>query len=122
LHGFQVEDHASGGEFLERVRSCDASCLLIDLYMPEMDGVELLNALERQGIALPVIMLTGRPDSPRAKCALQAGACAVLSKPVPERILLQAISAAMEGALAPENSAVVAANQRRSGNRVHTIP
>jgi two-component system response regulator FixJ len=127
LHGFKVEEYAGAREFLDRMRPGDTGCLLLDLYMPEMDGADLLNALERQGIALPVIVLTGRPESPRARRALKAGARVVLNKPVPEGLLLDWIHTAMESALpsdslASDKHALVAGNPAFSGTRLHTIP
>jgi two-component system response regulator FixJ len=122
LHGFAVEEYAGARDFLDRMRPDDTDCLLLDLYMPEMDGVDLLNALERREIALPAIVLTGRPESPRARRALEAGARVVLSKPVPERVLLDSIHAAIESALLSDSPALVGGNPALAGNRLHTIP
>ena len=122
LNDFAVEDYADARDFLERVRPDETSCLITDLYMPEMDGVQLLHALERKGISLPTIVLTGRAESPLAKWALEAGVYGVLSKPVLERVLLDAIRGAMESARASDHPALVAANQHGAGNRLHTIP
>ena len=56
--------------------------MLLDLHMPEMNGLELLDAMRRQGSSLPVIVITGRGDSQLASRATQAGAYALLDKPV----------------------------------------
>ena len=97
-YGLEVEDYATAREFLAHVPSGERSCLLLDLYMPEMDGVEVLGALERQGATLPVIIMTGRADSPSSKRALKAGACALLDKPFDEHDLLDSIQAVLDAA------------------------
>ena len=95
-HGFEVEEYASAHELLENVPPAEGRCLLLDLYMPDMDGAAVVQALKQQGSSLPVLMLTGRPESPLAKRALNAGARAVLSKPVEQDVLLEAIHAVFE--------------------------
>ena len=121
-HGFLVEDYGNPREFLEQVPSGDGTCLLLDLYMTEMDGVEVLTALRRQGSALPVIVISGRAESPAGGRALKAGANILLSKPVEERILLESIQAVCEAELAAGNPGFVAGNQARPGQAVRIRP
>ena len=92
--GLSVETFASGAEFLKSVDIRLPDCAVLDLHMPEMDGFSVQASLARKCAALPVIILTGH-DLPNAReRAMQGGASAFLRKPVPDRTLLDAISAA----------------------------
>lgn len=93
-YGVAVEVYSSAREFLPH--SCDSSdCMLLDLHMPEMDGLQLLHAIREQGSARPVILITGRGDDQLSTRALQAGAYTFLSKPVEDGVLLQSIVCAV---------------------------
>jgi FixJ family two-component response regulator len=93
-YGIAVEDYSSAHEFLPH--SCDSSdCMLLDLHMPEMDGLQLLSAIRRQGSLRPVIIITGRGDDQTSARVIQAGAYALLNKPVEDDILLQSIACAV---------------------------
>jgi two-component system response regulator FixJ len=93
-YGIAVEDYSSAREFLPH--SCDsADCMLLDLHMPEMDGLQLLVAIRGQGCARPVIIMTGRGDNQLSTRALQAGAYVLLNKPVEDELLLQSIACAV---------------------------
>ena len=98
-HGYDVEDYASPREFLAHVPSGDGerACLILDLYMAEMNGDEVVKALRRQGATLPVIVFTGRAQSPAGERALKAGVCVLLDKPTDEHVLLESIDAAVSG-------------------------
>lgn len=74
-----------------------ASCLVLDLRMPGMSGVDLQRELAARDISLPVVMVTAHGDQPLAQAALNAGALAVLSKPFREDELRYWIERAMEG-------------------------
>ena len=92
--GLSVETFASGAEFLKSVDIRLPDCAVLDLHMPQMDGFSVQASLARKCAALPVIILTGH-DLPNAReRAMQGGASAFLRKPVPDRTLLDAISAA----------------------------
>ena len=98
-YGVAVEVYSSAGEFLPH--SCDsADCMLLDLHMPEMDGLQLLTAIREQGSCRPVIMITGRGDDQLSARALQAGAFRFLSKPVEDDVLLQSIACAVAASAA----------------------
>jgi two-component system response regulator FixJ len=98
-HGFDVKAYASARAFLEHVPSTDKSCLLLDLHMPEMDGVELLRILRSQDSTLPVIVTTASLEPLLTKRALEAGAQTLLNKPISEDVLMRSISAAIGGAI-----------------------
>lgn len=98
-YGIAVEDYSSAREFLPRL--CDsADCMLLDLHMPEMDGLQLLGAIREQGSARPVIIITGRGDDLLSARALQAGAYTLLNKPVEDELLLQSIACAVAANIA----------------------
>lgn len=89
--GFKVVAYASGVEFLKVVRSADPGCILLDIRMPEMDGLEVQAALTQRGISMPVIVLTGHGDVSFAVRAMRAGAVDFLEKPFEKAALLKAI-------------------------------
>ena len=93
-HGLDVEIYASAREFLAHAPSGERTCLVLDLYMAEMDGVDLLTELKRQGSELPVIVMTGHGESLRSRSALQAGARELLNKPFQDDVLMKSIEAA----------------------------
>jgi FixJ family two-component response regulator len=87
---------ASARDFM---KSCDPQqqgCLLLDVKMPDMSGMELLETLRASGIALPVIMITGHGDVPMAVRALKHGAFDFIQKPFKARELLERVRAALE--------------------------
>jgi len=93
--GYQVKAYASAGDFLLEPPE-GPGCLLLDLRMPGPSGLELQDALQRRGISLPVIFLTGHGDLPTGVRAMKAGAVDFLTKPVARDVLLNAIGRALE--------------------------
>jgi FixJ family two-component response regulator len=93
--GHQVKAYASAGDFLLEPPE-GPGCLLLDLRMPGPSGLELQDALQRRGISLPVIFLTGHGDLPTGVRAMKAGAVDFLTKPVARDVLLDAIGRALE--------------------------
>ena len=92
--GLNVETFGSGAEFLKSIDTRLPDCVVLDLRMPQMDGFNMQASLARKCAALPVIILTGH-DLPKAgERAMEGGASAFLRKPVHDRTLLDAISAA----------------------------
>lgn len=89
--GFAVESWASGVTFLKEVRHAPTGCILLDVRMPEMDGLKVQQQLNERGVALPVIMLTGHADISVAVCAMKAGAIDFVEKPFEKARLLAAI-------------------------------
>lgn len=94
--GFTVLTYASGVEFLKDVRHAEPGCILLDVRMPEMDGLEVQRELAERGIAMPVIVLTGHGDVTIAVKAMKAGAIDFIEKPFEKAVLLAAIEAGFE--------------------------
>src|SRR5206468_9692472 len=98
-----VETFGSGAEFLKSLDTRLPDCVVLDLHMPQMNGFSVQARLARKCAALPVIIVTGQ-DLPNAReRAMAGGASAFLRKPVHDRTLLGAISAATSPAQ-PERS------------------
>lgn len=91
-HGFEVRDYASAREFLLDTPPKPKGCVLLDLHMPGMGGLELLDALCARGSKLPVIAITGCSDSALKERVVRAGALMLLDKPVADDALLRALS------------------------------
>ena len=94
--GLAAREFASGREFLDAVRPGAGDCLLLDLHMPGMGGLEVLEALRRRGDAIPVIMITGQPSSAARRRAAAAGALAFVEKPYLADALLTLVHQALE--------------------------
>jgi two-component system response regulator FixJ len=100
--GYETESFGSARQFLDGFDPPGAACILLDVSMPGMDGLTLLESMgsARQGV--PVIMVTGHGDVPLAVRAMQAGAADFVEKPFEEDRLLQSIEQAINSAtLAP---------------------
>jgi len=93
--GFACETYNSAADFLNRAGS-DAGCALIDVRMPGMDGIALLNELRSRGSALAVIIMTGFADVPLAVQAMKLGAVDFVEKPAPRDALVAAVSRALD--------------------------
>ncbi len=94
--GLQTKTWASGDEFLAERAGVRFGCLVLDIRMPGMSGIELFDRLREAGCRLPVIFLTGHGDVPMAVQAIKDGAFDFLEKPVDEVKLFDRVSAAME--------------------------
>jgi two-component system response regulator FixJ len=94
--GFATETYPSGVAFLKAVGSAAEGCILLDIRMPEMDGLEVQRELSARGVTLPVIVLTGHGDVSIAVQAMKAGAVDFLEKLFEKDQLLGAIAAAFE--------------------------
>ena len=108
--GFAVRPWESGVEFLKEVRYAEAGCILLDVRMPEMDGLEVQQQLNERGITMPVIVLTGHGDIGIAVKAMKAGAVDFLEKPFEADTLLTAIERAFERIEARHDAAARAAD------------
>jgi len=94
--GFTVEAFASAQEFLERPRPDIPGCLVLDIQMPGLSGLELQDEIAAAKLNLPVIFLTGYGTVPASVRAMKAGAVDFLEKPVDDNTLLDAIHQAVE--------------------------
>ncbi|MGG7580074.1 response regulator FixJ [Rhizobium sp. Nf11,1] len=122
--GFAVRTHSSAQAFLELLPLSGRSCLVTDLRMPDVDGIELLQRLRRFRLNVPVIVITGQGDIAAAVRAMKAGASEFLEKPVGDEALIAAINAAVGqrrpgGAIADSES--VAARLRQLTEREHQV-
>jgi FixJ family two-component response regulator len=94
--GFAVAAFASAGEFLAQYDPQTLGCLVLDLAMPTVNGLELQRMLAKAGSFLPIIFLTGHGDIPKSVQAMKHGASDFLTKPVNDEDLLEAVRAAIE--------------------------
>jgi FixJ family two-component response regulator len=92
---WNVETFASGSEFLERAPITGRGCILLDVKMPGMNGLELHESMSDAGISLPVIFLSGNSDIPMSVRAMKHGAVDFLVKPVEEDVLFQVMAQAI---------------------------
>jgi RNA polymerase sigma factor (sigma-70 family) len=92
----EVETYASAQEFLDAFDLKRPGCLLLDMRMPGMSGLALLQKLRELGSTIPTIFLTGHGDVPMAVRALKAGAVDFLEKPYNDQVLLDCIHNALE--------------------------
>ncbi len=89
--GYRVQVYESGSEFLKAAPKLKTGCILLDIRMPGMDGLEVQEALKAKGVTLPVIIMTGHGDVSLAVRAMKAGALDFIEKPFPKAVLLAAI-------------------------------
>ncbi len=94
--GWATRSFASADSFLAAGGDRDGGCLVLDIHMPGMNGLELQAELRRRGAALPVVMITGQGDVPKAVAALKAGAVDFLEKPYSVDSLLKAVREALD--------------------------
>ena len=91
---FSVDAYGSAEEFLASERVNDTACLILDVYLPGMNGFELQNHLKAEGRTIPIIFITAHSDDASRQRALKGGAIDFLSKPVRREVLLKAIQSA----------------------------
>jgi len=96
MHGVTVEAYASAEAFLVDARHLKSGCLVLDINMPGLTGLELLKRLRSENWHLPVVLMTGRVDGASLReQAIQAGAFALLEKPLDIDVLLSTIEQAL---------------------------
>ena len=96
--GFTVQAFTSAKAFLDSHPAHELSCAVLDVAMPELNGLELQRQLTHAGKLLPIIFLTGHGDIPMSVQAIKAGAVDFLTKPVKDAELLRAVRAALQRA------------------------
>jgi len=102
--GMDAETFASGQEFIDlitAVPSFRADCVILDVRMPGLNGLEVQERLARTGRRLPVVFITAHDDGGERDRALAAGAVAFLRKPVNDEVLIGTLRAALEGGAGP---------------------
>lgn len=106
--GWQPETFASAQEFLDRPRPFTPSCLVLDVSLPGLDGLELQKRVAAERTDMPIIFITGHGDIPMSVGAMKAGAIEFLTKPFSDEVLLTAIRQALERSrLALTNQATI---------------
>ena len=93
--GYSVTTFASAGDFLSFSKAHEASCLIADVQMPGISGIELQSLLIAGGYSTPIIFITAFPEASIRLKALKAGAVALLSKPFDESALIECIEIAL---------------------------
>ena len=94
--GFPVQTFASAEEFLNSGQQHQIACLITDIRMPGMSGLELQAKLNTEGCRIPIIFITGHGDERLRMQALRAGAVEFLAKPFDDEVLLESVRAAFE--------------------------
>lgn len=94
--GWRVESFESARDFLSLYRGHVPGCLVLDVRMPLMSGLELQQTLKNRAISLPIIFLTGHGDLAMAVQAMKTGACDFLEKPCKDQVLLDAVTRAVQ--------------------------
>jgi FixJ family two-component response regulator len=96
-HGYTVHTFASAEEFLRSTQVNDISCVVADVHMSGMSGLELLTVMRAQGYRAPFILITAFPDEGIRARALNAGAICFLAKPFAGPTLIKCLDTALEG-------------------------
>jgi FixJ family two-component response regulator len=94
--GYNVEAFSSAANFLASPRLIETTCLIADVNMPAMTGIELYKHLIKAGYAIPTVLVTAYPDDGERARALNDGVICYLRKPVDERDLIRCLRAALE--------------------------
>jgi two-component system, chemotaxis family, CheB/CheR fusion protein len=116
--GRTVVDYASCQEFLDAYHPGREACLLIDAYLPGMNGLELLRRLKVARARLPAIMITGNSDVPMAVQAMKAGASDFIEKPVGSKELIACVERALEQS---QDTSKLFARQAAAANRIAAL-
>lgn len=91
-HGFRVQTFTSAESFLEDMATCEAKCLLLDIHLGGISGIDLQRRLSSLGKKFPVIFMTANDSGATRQQALDLGCVAYLKKPFPAKLLIDAIS------------------------------
>src|SRR6202451_2074191 len=94
--GLRAESFATGQEFLSRRPTSDPSCLVLDVRLPQMSGLDFQRQLSESGMQIPIIFITAHGDVPMSVRALKSGAVEFLTKPFRDQDLLDAIQQALQ--------------------------
>ena len=94
--GLRAESFSTGEEFLKKQRASDPSCLVLDVRLPHMSGLDFQRQLAEIGVQIPIIFITAHGDIPMSVRALKSGAVEFLTKPFRDQDLLDAIQQALQ--------------------------
>ena len=94
--GLRAESFSTGEEFLKKQRTADPSCLVLDVRLPQMSGLDFQRQLAGIGLQIPIIFITAHGDIPMSVRALKSGAVEFLTKPFRDQDLLDAIQQALQ--------------------------
>ena len=97
--GYEVEEHPSARAFANgplAAVNASAGCIITDVRMPDMTGIELLELIQQRGLTVPVIVITGHGDVPLAVAAMKLGAADFLEKPFDDVAILDTVKSALE--------------------------
>jgi FixJ family two-component response regulator len=95
-HGWQPETFATAQEFLKRMRGPEPCCLILDIFLPDINGLDLQTRIADDRIDMPIIFVTGANDIPMTVRAMKAGAVEFLTKPFSDEPLLNAVRGALD--------------------------
>ena len=104
VFGYSVRTFELADSFLAALEGGETGCIVADVRMPGMDGIELVRELARRGNALPVVLISGHADVPMAVAAIKAGAEDFIEKPVDDVHLLAAINRSLARTFARQQS------------------
>jgi two-component system response regulator FixJ len=104
--GHEVEDFASGAEVLDRLQSATPACIVLDVRLRGMGGLDVQEELVRRGLSVPVIVITGHGDVPMAVRAMKLGALDFLEKPFSDQLLIDRVQHAIDVGLEARASGV----------------
>lgn len=113
-----VQVFADGTAFLKEVKHLDPGCVLLDVRMPGLDGLEVQAELRERGIAYPVVVMTGHGDVDVAVKAMKAGAVDFIEKPFDKRVVLEAVE---EGFSRLDRSSEVSQRRKEASLRLNAL-
>ena len=96
MNDLPSQTYASAGAFLEVAGTLERGCIVTDVRMPEMSGLDLVRRLKERGVTLPVVVITGHGDVPLAVEAMRAGVIDFIEKPFDDEVLLRSIRMALD--------------------------
>jgi two-component system response regulator FixJ len=118
MNDLPARTYGSALEFLEVAETLKGGCIVTDVRMPEMSGLELVKRLKERGVTLPVVIITGHGDVPLAVEAMRAGVIDFIEKPFDDEVLLRSIRMALD---AKAESDVHAEERRRFEEMLSTL-
>ncbi len=119
--GYEVSGFTSATAFLKACDPHRECCLVLDIAMPELDGIHLQHRLTREGILIPIVFLTGHGDIPMSVKAMKAGAVDFLTKPVNAPELLRAVKAGLRRSFDQRATSDFVARLSRLTPREHEV-